>query len=237
MKPEITPWQYPPSELVLKDGELHLWRFGLDSSKPELDDLRGFLAADEIIRADRLLDLQKKKQFIVARARLREILGHYQKVKPQEIKFQYNTHGKPALSESLHSSVSFNLSHSGHWGTLAVVNEFAVGIDLEQIEAGMVFSQVADRYFNDDEKLQLAQYPPARQRRGFYRLWTQKEAMLKAEGVGFQIKSSADRYFKIKRWYLRSFPIASGFICSVATTGKIVSIQKFHFQSNRVDAI
>ncbi|RLB76315.1 MAG: 4'-phosphopantetheinyl transferase, partial [Deltaproteobacteria bacterium] len=125
MKVEITPWQQSPTELHLKDGELHLWRFELNSSKSELDGLRGILAADELIRADRLLDLQKKQQFIVARARLREILGHYQKIKPQEIKFQYNTHGKPDLSESLHSSVSFNLSHSGHWGTLAVVNKFA----------------------------------------------------------------------------------------------------------------
>lgn len=231
MKVEITPWQHPPTELVLKDGELHLWRFELNSSKPELDGLRGLLAADELIRADRLLDLQKKKQFIVARARLREILGHYQKVEPNQIKFQYNNHGKPALSGSHHSSISFNLSHSGHWGALAVVNKFAIGIDLEKIDPDMLFSQLADRYFNDDEKLQLSQYPPERQRRGFYRLWTQKEAMLKLEGVGFQKKSSTDNHFKTKRWSIRFFPVAPDFICSVATVGQIVSIRKFHVQS------
>ena len=235
MTVEITPWQHPPAELVLKDGELHLWRFELDSSKPELDGLKGLLAADELIRADRLLDLQKKQQFIVARARLREILSHYQKVEPRQIKFQYNPHGKPALAESLHSSVSFNLSHSSHWGALAVVKNFAIGIDLEKIDPEMLFFQLADRYFNADEKLQLAQYPPERQRRGFYRLWTQKEAMLKAEGIGFQTKSSADRYFKTESWYLRLFPIAPDFICSVATTGKIVSIQKLHFQNHLND--
>ncbi len=231
MKVEITPWQHPPTELVLKEGELHLWRFELNSSKPELDDLRGLLAADELIRADRLFDPQKKKQFIVARARLRKILGYYQKVKSNQIKFQYNKHGKPALAGSLHSSVSFNLSHSGHWGALAVVKNFAIGIDLEKIDPEMLFVQLADRYFNDDEKLQLAQYPPERQRRGFYRLWTQKEAMLKSEGVGFQKKSSADNHFKTERWYPRLFSIAPCFICSVAAKEKFESIRKFHFQS------
>jgi len=197
--------------------------------------LRDLLAPDERLRAERLLDPQKTNQFIVARARLRELLGYYQKVEPNQIKFQYNTHGKPALAESLNSYVSFNLSHSERWGVVAVVKKVAIGIDLEKIDPEILFSQLADQYFNDDEKFHLAQYPPERQRRGFYRLWTQKEAMLKSEGAGFQKKTSVDNYFKAESWHLRFFSIAPRFICSVAAMGEFTSIRKFHFQSELND--
>jgi len=229
VKPEVSCWQRPPLRLVLKDGELHLWRFGLESSKYELDSLKGLLAPEEMVRADRLLDLHKKKQFIVTRTQLRKILGKYQKIEANQIKFQYNPHGKPALDESLHPTVEFNLSHSGHWGVLAVIAKFAIGIDLEKVDTEMLFSQLADRYFNADEKLQLAQYPPERQRRGFYRLWTQKEALLKLDGIGFQAKPSGESFFKMRNLYGSFVSVAPGFVCSVATEGKIESIQKFHY--------
>ena len=228
VKCEITCWQRPPDKIGLKDQELHLWRFNLDRSEHELDRLRNLLAPDEVVRANRLLDLQKKTQFIVARARLRQILGSYQKTDPRQIKFQYNPHGKPALAESLHSLLSFNLSHSGDWGVLAVVSSLAVGIDIEKIESELNYVQLTDRYFDEREKMQLAQYSSARERRGFYRLWTKKEARLKFEGVGFQAKPVSAENVK-KEWPIRSFPIASGFVCSVATQKIYKFIHRFHF--------
>ncbi|MDA3903619.1 MAG: 4'-phosphopantetheinyl transferase superfamily protein [Desulfuromusa sp.] len=229
MKPEITRWQPAPQEATIHEGELHLWRFKLDCPEHKLEILLKLLTPDEIRRADRLLDLQKKKQFIVARARLRQILGHYQKIDPDQIKFQYNQHGKPTLAESHHSLLSFNLSHSGDWGVLAIVNKATVGIDIEKIEPGINFFQLADRYFAENEKLHLEAYPAKRQRRGFYRLWTQKEAILKADGAGFQKILLADEHSKTKKWHLIAFPIAPDYVCSIATKKEFISIQKFHF--------
>ncbi len=229
VRAEMTRWHHPPADLILHEGELHLWRFKLDSSKEELDALKGFLSEDEVKRADRLLDLQKKNQFIVARFHLKAILGRYLKIDPDQVRLQYNSYGKPALAEAFHSSVSFNLSHSGDWGVVAVVNKFAIGIDLEKIDPQMAISQLADRYFDENEKLQLAQYPPGRRRRGFYRLWTQKEARLKLAGVGFQKNPFPDNDLKTVKRHIVVFPLAPGFVCSVATTEKLLSIQKFYF--------
>ena len=228
VKCEITYWKSPPGKIVLKDQELHLWRFNLDSSEHELSRLLSLLAPDEMVRANRLLDVQKKNQFIVSRARLRQVLGFYQKVDPYQITFQYNAHGKPELAESLHPLLSFNLSHSGDWGVLAVVSSFAVGIDIEKIESELDYAQLTSRYFDEREKMQLSQYSPLRQRRGFYRLWTQKEAVLKLEGVGFQTKPPPAENVKAER-AVRVFPIAPGFICSVATQKACKKINRFNF--------
>ncbi|MDX2496028.1 MAG: 4'-phosphopantetheinyl transferase superfamily protein [Desulfuromusa sp.] len=229
MKPEITLWRTPPQELNNHVGEVQLWRFHLDCLEHEINSLKNLLSTDETIRADRLLDLQKKQQFIVARGRLRQILGRYQRTAPDKIKFQYNKYGKPSLPESHCSTLSFNLSHSENLAVLAITKEADIGVDIEKLDPDMVFSQIVDRYFDEAEKLQLAQYSNERQGRGFYRIWTKKEAILKLEGVGFQKTSTKGDHFKIKKTYLKVFPIVPGFICSIAIRQKLLSIQRFNF--------
>ncbi len=227
MKCKITRWHYPAEEFILKDEELHLWRFSLDCSEDALVALQSLLTHDEVLRGERLLDSQKKIQFIVARARLRQILSHYQNVSPSQIKFQYNHYGKPAVAESQGSLVSFNLSHSGQCGVLAVVNRIAVGIDIEKIEDDLDFIQLVDRYFDLREQRQFHQYSPQKERRGFYRLWTQKEAVLKLIGEGLLTRPSTVEN-KINDLHLRSFSVAPGYVCSVATEKIYTSVLRFH---------
>lgn len=225
MEPEITLWQPPPGCLSLPNSELHLWRFKLDTATADIDFPRHILCAEEISRAERLLDRQKKNQFIAARSHLRTILGRYLQIKPNQIQLQYNQNGKPSLSEFHHSSLSFNLSHSGDWAVLAVATKMIVGVDIERIEPEIIFTQLSNLYFNEREKLSLDQYPQLRKRRGFYRLWTQKEAMLKLLGSGFggspAINVAVGTRFK-------TFPISADYICSVAFDKKIERIKKYH---------
>lgn len=226
MEPEITLWKSPPSHLSLPDNELHLWRFRLDTTVAGSDYCRDILSAEEISRAERLLDERKKALFIVGRTCLRTILGSYLQIQPYLVQFQYNPYGKPSLSEIHHSSLFFNLSHSGNWGVLAVGTTMDVGVDLEHIDPEMNFFLLSHRYFNEQEKLYLDQYPHSRQRRGFYRLWTQKEAMLKLTGSGFAASPAIGVAAGIQ---LRIFPIFADYLCTAAFDGKIERIRKFHF--------
>lgn len=228
METEITLWQSPPECLSLFDNELHLWRFKLNTIVSANNDFSPVLSAEEISRGERLLDERKKAQFIVARTYLRTILGRYLQIQPSQVQFHYNHYGKPFLSEIYHSSLFFNLSHSGDWGVLAVATKKAVGVDLEYIDPEMNFSQLSHSYFNEREKLCLDQYPHSRQRRGFYRLWTQKEAMLKLLGSGFAT-SPASNY--AAGTMLKIFPVTADYLCTVAFDRKIELIRKFHFSA------
>ena len=228
MEPQISLWQVPPSRLHLPHKELHLWRFKLDMTDEQADGFRDILVAEELSRADRLRDRQKKNQFISARAHLRVILGEYLQVKPNQVQFQYNEFGKPSLSEQHQSSLSFNLSHSVQWGVLAVAKQMDVGVDVENIDIELRFSQLASSYFNDQEKFSLGQYSTIRKRRGFYRLWTRKEAQLKLLGAGFTISPRVNIQADVKAFQFRTFPITDSYICSVASK-EVERIKKFHF--------
>ncbi len=91
-----------------------------------------------------------------------------------------DAHGKPQLCGD--APWQFSLSHSGEWGVCAL-SRAAVGIDIEQHRPRRV-SALAVRYFTAREQAALAALPEDERTRAFFRLWTAKESILKAQGVG-----------------------------------------------------
>lgn len=90
-----------------------------------------------------------------------------------DCQLHYTLYGKPYLPEGLH----FNLSHSGNLAALAVYDA-PVGIDLQEL-SDTVPHGVAARYFTEAETAWIAQCPER-----FYRVWTRKESVVKALGLG-----------------------------------------------------
>lgn len=89
--------------------------------------------------------------------------------------WKYNGHGKPYLP----SGPYFSISHCK--AAIAVaVDEKPIGIDVESIRHAD--PDLIARTMNEEEQRQIHE---AKERdRAFIRLWTQKEAVVKAEGIG-----------------------------------------------------
>ena len=226
MDPTLSLWSPPPARLALASDQLHLWRFRLDLPAAAVNELSPLLSSDEQNRAARLLDRSKAEQFIVARARMRQILGRYLKRKPEELTFAYGEQGKPHLVEPSAQELIFNLSHTGSWGVLAITAGKEVGVDIEQIDRQLKPEQVAAGFFSAQELEQLQKYRPARRRRGFYRIWTRKEACLKGEGSGFSApKNSPDK----AKWQTRSFVVAQDYLGTVACPEEVTVIDRWTF--------
>lgn len=86
--------------------------------------------------------------------------------------------GKPELRKGF---PHFNLSHSGNYVALAIADA-PIGIDIEQVQP---FDwAVVRRCFNMDEREWLLTQATDE---AFYRLWTGKEAVMKATGKGFSL--------------------------------------------------
>ena len=79
---QLTPWQTPPLKPALTAGAVQLWRFPLDCP----DSLEHLLDEEELQRARRLRALRKARAFVVARARLRQILAGYLDLAPQALR-------------------------------------------------------------------------------------------------------------------------------------------------------
>lgn len=89
--------------------------------------------------------------------------------------------GKPVLEGHAHLHVS--LSHSGDWAVCAV-SHLPVGVDVESPRCTM---EIGRRFFRPDEMAGLDQLPEAERRDRLNRLWTAKEAFVKAMGGGLTI--------------------------------------------------
>lgn len=83
--------------------------------------------------------------------------------------------GKPYLPE--HPDLHFSLSHAGDWAVCAVGNA-PLGVDVEQPRCTM---EIAKRFFCSDE------LPETEDKDFLNRLWTAKEAFVKALGGGLTI--------------------------------------------------
>jgi len=84
----------------------------------------------------------------------------------------------PALA-----GIDFNLSHARDHALIAIAREQPVGVDLERVDRKPGLD-LARRFFSKHEADALAALPEAERATAFLRLWTCKEAVLKALGAG-----------------------------------------------------
>ena len=92
----------------------------------------------------------------------------------------YSAEGKPSFADGM---PFFNLSHSGGY-VMAASGETPIGCDLESIR-DIDARSLADRFFSPNERQAVwTSHSPCE---AFFDIWTQKEAVLKANGAGFKI--------------------------------------------------
>jgi 4'-phosphopantetheinyl transferase len=179
----MSSWLAPPACPALAEGEVHVWRGDLDTGFSPGDFL-SVLSPDELERASRFHFERDRRHYQCARGLLRVILARYLKLPPGSLRFSYGSHGKPALAGT---ELRFNLSHSGGLALLAVAGGGEVGVDIEQVKPRGEVMNIAERFFSPGEIVWLRAQPPDLQQRGFFRLWTRKEALIKAIGLGLSM--------------------------------------------------
>lgn len=182
-------WQLPPPDLLLPDNEVHVWQASLDAPASEAQNLRRILVEDELRRADRFRFPKDRHHFTVAHSVLRMLLGRYLNKKPEQIRFEYNKYGKPALASTVEDdSLKFNLSHSGKRVLYAFVRYREVGVDVEWVHRRIdQAAQIAERYFSAQENSVFRTLPEYLKQEAFFNCWTRKEAYIKARGRGLSL--------------------------------------------------
>ena len=236
-------WRNGPANLGLNGNAVHVWRIPLSVSSDRMDALKILLSSDETCRIERARSQQVKRRFLISRGILRELLARYLGTEPAEIKFKYNAHGKPSLDDEHASwSLKFNLSHSGDLALVAVAVGRDIGVDVEYCRAGSVGDRmrVARRYFSTSEYAFLDRLPVEDRVDSFYRLWTCKEAFIKATGLGLTVPLSSfdiDLEDSIRpvlvadegggntnQWILQHLVPGEGYAGAVAVNGRDLSV-------------
>jgi 4'-phosphopantetheinyl transferase len=168
--------------LPLGRDEVQVWRrsLALDDDHAEL---AGILAPDERLRAARFVFERDAVRYIVGRATLRQILGAYLAVAPEQIAFSYGPQGKPALAWPP-EPLTFNVSHSADVALYAVARDRRVGVDVELARHVDDLDGLAAQVFAVAELAELSSLVADQRLRAFFDGWTRKEAFVKAVGDG-----------------------------------------------------
>ena len=165
-------------DCTLNESHIDLWQFSLAH---ELIDASLLLNADERSRAERFYFSRHKRRFSAARATMRMILSRYLNIAPERLVFTYNTYGKPEVINS--QKLRFNLSHTSDLAMLAVGKSHPMGVDIEKYSA-RPYEGIARILFSKQEFEEFSRVPSALKPAVFFHVWSQKEAFIKASGLG-----------------------------------------------------
>jgi 4'-phosphopantetheinyl transferase len=200
--------------------------------------LTDLLSGDERERAGRFVFDRDRCRYIVARARLRQLLAARLGIAPAAVEFSYGARGKPALAPRFAGSgLHFNLSHAGALAVYALAAGAEIGVDVEEVRALPDADDIAARFFSRHENERYLALDPLARPQGFFNCWTRKEAFIKALGDGlyypldtFDVSLAPGEPARILRvadtpgercgWVLESFAPRPGFVAALVVRSR-----------------
>jgi 4'-phosphopantetheinyl transferase len=218
-------------------GEVHVWPLALVGTESAHERFASLLSEDESARAARYYFERDRRSFVFSRGQMRYLLALYCGVDPVSLRFTAGPSGKPELSadQLFARGISFNLSHSAGRALLAVSDGLPLGIDLESHDRKTDVLALANRYFFASELAAISAAAPEQRVAEFFRFWTAKEAVIKAQGCGlgapldsFRVDPShsgmtAVQTFDLAHidegWFLQTLPCEAGWSAAVVARG------------------
>ena len=123
--------------------------------------------------------------------------------------FKYNEHGKPYWENGPY----FSISHCKDAIAVVIDNE-SVGIDIEAIRH--TDEELVKRIMNEEEVRLVNETTDEKERnRAFIRLWTRKEAIVKAQGIGIESFEQLQTVLNNEEWNLKTIE-KNNYIYSIA---------------------
>lgn len=151
----------------------------LDTLLPRLDELEALLDPVERARADRFRQPHDRERFVLGHGFLREALSARLGTPASALRFARGPYGKPRIDGA---PLRFNFSDTKDAVLLGITREEEVGVDLETMSRAVDHEAVSGHYFTAEEDADIRSAADGKRR--FLELWTRKEAVLKASGVG-----------------------------------------------------
>ena len=178
----------PPGGPIHETDDAAVVHVDLTPDGPRERAALGWLDARERSRRDRFLYPRPRREFTLCRAALRSLLCRELGCPNAELSFGTAKFGKPfARVGGIPAPVAFNVSHSGRHGLIALAPEGRIGVDVEERSTKRNLDGYIRLLFAPEERTALETSRGRERVELFYRLWTLKEAAIKAAGAGLSI--------------------------------------------------
>ena len=177
-------WPSCPHRFSLGEDEVHLFRVELTDYRMVRGQGPETLDRQEQARAARFYRARDRQRWTMARVALKSILARILEREAGSLSFEYGPQGKPFLPGT---RLCFNLSHAHEMALVAVAWQRELGIDVEWNHRTVEVAPLARRFLSASEQSALFAKPLQEQHAAFLRLWTRKEAFIKAIGQGLSL--------------------------------------------------
>jgi 4'-phosphopantetheinyl transferase len=212
---------------AVRGGEVHVWSVALRGSlSPAAVEL---LSEPERERMDRFVAAADQRRYGLAHVALRLILSDYLAQAPAEIELRVAALGKPSVAAG---ELEYSLAHAGDRALVAVAWGWSVGVDLErvvQFDDAVAAARAALTAAEREHVLRAADD----RARELLRLWTRKEALLKATGEGVR---AAPRELDVlddeprPGWRVSDLKAGPGWVGAVAVPAAVTQIRQLRWQ-------
>lgn len=231
-----------PEPLVDRDGAdgVQLTFASIEGLLPRLAELEALLDDEERAKAARFRFEHDRERYIVGHAMMREVIARHLDAEPRELRFARAEFGKPYVQGS---RLGFNFSDTKDAVLLAVSADHEIGIDVETMSRTVDHRAVSEHYFTTEEVADINAADDDKRR--FLELWTRKEAVLKASGVGIMedlrvlrvdaprntMRIAHEEFLRLaaSEYHVRTWHLGEGHIISLASGTAIseVSFSRF----------
>jgi 4'-phosphopantetheinyl transferase len=230
----------------MADGEVHIWWSCLDQSQEITQRCYELLTERQRRRIDRYKTAQLRERQIVSDGLLRSLLARYLNDAPADVSLQSTEFGKPFVADCKgRINLQFSVSHSSYLGVYAFAGDKLIGVDVEEMLPSTDWDAAECLYLGGYEREWLSHLPSCERNEISYRLWTIKEAYVKAVGQGLSMSpmrieigwggATDYRFERIdgkiehgRKWQIISFTPVSNFSAAVVVEGGGASARYFH---------
>ena len=234
--------QMKTADLLLGENEVSVWLLDIHR---DMTDHWHILSSDEKQRADRFQRENDRLRFITAHGMLRIILARCLQENPGDLVFSAGPFGKPFLPAYPH--LQFSLSHSSDKAALAVALRRSVGIDIEcTTSSRKITADMEERILSENEIATVSNLAESAKQLECLRLWTHKEAYLKAIGSGLSLPpreiefcAGSDSLLVLRRsgivakdssiWSSRELTEISGYVGAVVAEGASWNLKRYDY--------
>ncbi|AFH50190.1 Phosphopantetheinyl transferase [Ignavibacterium album JCM 16511] len=215
----------------IANSEIHIYSINITEPEYDFQKLKEVFSQDEKERVSDYKFIKDRERAIVTFYFRRRILSEYTGKRPEELSFKKNNSGKPLIDIPEYDHLKFNYSHSGEMIIYAISKDSEIGVDIELVKEIPDMNALVENYFSKEE-IQVFKNMDNRndQTNLFYKIWTRKEALVKASGKGIsddlsQINIITDKpdfnnpqkfFYREKHWILSGLSVPENYIATVA---------------------
>ena len=226
----------------LKNGELHIWKYSLNTEDYISEKNNPLLSKNELTRCNKFLQESDKMRYICNHRFVRNVLSLYLNIAASKISFDLETRGKPYIKNS---NLFFNYSYRASYGLLAISKNQAVGVDIEKMKPLQDILTFSEFSFSEKEKQIIFKSENEKKLEPLFTFWTFKEAIIKLLGIGlnadltkidlsdfFYSELNPLSYSNNEIFTIKKIIVNQEFKAAFALKGNLLKYQEFDFNEH-----